>query len=350
MVNVVFIFAIALFFTVLFYLGFRCLPAERWQVMACIPTRKNDEGLWKGFNLTYYGFFNALAYAVGLLLIFTLLGSVGVPLVGSLVIAAVILGACIPAATFVARAVERKRFVFSVGGASFVGIILAPWAIIGTEKLVGESLGFSLPLYPVLAAFAIAYAVGEGTGRLACISYGCCYGKPLGECGPLIRKLFRNHSFVFTGKNKKIAYASQLDGREVIPIQAVTSIIFILTALAGLVLFINGWFYMAFLSSLVITQAWRYLSEFLRADYRGGYSISPYQVLSLVALVYASTLFLYLPQEHSARVDILNGLQSLWNPTFILILELIILIAFIHTGRSGITASSLRIFVREDRT
>jgi len=349
MINISFLAVIAFFFTILFSLGFKYLPAERWQVMACIPLYKTKGDLWKGVNLTYYGFFNALAYAVGLLLIFTLLGAVGVPFIGSLVMALVILGACIPAATIVARVVERKRFTFSVGGASFVGIILAPWAVLGTERMIGESLGFTLPLYPVLATFAIAYAVGEGTGRLACISYGCCYGKPLSQCGPLVRRLFNNHSFVFTGKNKKVAYASHLDGQKVIPIQAVTSVIFIITALAGLALFLSGWFYAAFVVPLVITQSWRYLSEFLRADFRGGYSISPYQVLSLIALVYASTLFLYLPHVDSAQVDVLRGLNSLWNPAFILALELVVAIAFVHTGRSGITSSSVRLYVNEDR-
>ena len=42
----------------------------------------------------------------------------------------------------------------------------------------------------VLAALAIGYILGEGLGRLACLSFGCCYGKPLDQCGKVVSILF----------------------------------------------------------------------------------------------------------------------------------------------------------------
>jgi prolipoprotein diacylglyceryltransferase len=90
-----------------------------------------------------------------------------------------------------------------------------------------------LPLMPVMAALATAYALGEGVGRLACISFGCCYGKPMDQVHPLLRRLFARHAFVFTGPTKKIAYADGLDGREIFPIQAVTATLYCAAALAG---------------------------------------------------------------------------------------------------------------------
>ena len=58
---------------------------------------------------------------------------------------------------------------FTVGGASFVGIILAPLIV----WMFNVTLDKSIPIVPFLAAVSIAYALGEGVGRLACISFGC---------------------------------------------------------------------------------------------------------------------------------------------------------------------------------
>ncbi len=349
MANLLFVSGILVFYIIIFFFGFRYLPKESWQIIACVPLHKEKSGVWHGLNLTYYGFFNALAYAVGLLLVIILLGSAGVPFVGVLFLLGIVLGFCVPAASITARIVEGKKYIFSVGGASFVGILLAHWAVVFTDWFFGQLMEFSLPLYPALAAFSIAYAVGEGTGRLACISYGCCYGKPLAQSGFLLNRLFSRHYFVFTGKTKKIAYASKMDGVKVIPIQAVTSVIFILAALTGIVLYLWEYYLQAFLIPLFVTQSWRFLSEFLRADYRGSHAISPYQIMSGISLIYASTLTLYFSPVETVTVDIIRGISALWNPAVILTLEAVVLIIFLHTGRSGITFSSLEFHVDDER-
>ena len=137
-----------------------------------------------------------------------------------------------------------------------------------------------------MAALAAAYALGEGIGRLACISFGCCYGKPMDEVHPLLRRLFAGRAFVFTGATKKIAYADGLQGREIFPVQAVTATIYCAAALIGVYLFLKGYFRAAFLVPLLATQLWRFVSEFARADYRGRGRISAYQKMALAAAAY----------------------------------------------------------------
>jgi hypothetical protein len=210
-------------------------------------------------------------------------------------------------------------------------------------------MDFTLPFYPTLAAVSIAYAVGEGTGRLACISYGCCYGKPLSECSPVMRRIFDHHHFIFTGKTKKISYASQLDGVEVIPIQAVTSVIYITAALLGIVFYIRESFIISFFIPLVATQLWRILSEFLRADYRGQGFISSYQIMAFLSLIYTAALVLVIPHVGSVAIDIIKGLSSLWNPAVIMTLEAIVVSTFLYTGRSDMTASSVSLYVNKEK-
>ena len=68
---------------------------------------------------------------------------------------------------------------------------IAPWIALGLNRWLPGLDDGSLPVLPTLAALAVGYAFGEGIGRLACISYGCCYGKPLRTCGPRVKKIFR---------------------------------------------------------------------------------------------------------------------------------------------------------------
>ena len=65
-----------------------------------------------------------------------------------------------------------------------------------------------IPVLPTFAAAAIAYVLGESIGRLACLSFGCCYGMPLREANPAVARLFHNHNLVIHGPTKKAAYAS----------------------------------------------------------------------------------------------------------------------------------------------
>ncbi|MEZ4549611.1 MAG: hypothetical protein R2874_03785 [Desulfobacterales bacterium] len=199
-----------------------------------------ENGVWAGFNLTYYGFFSACAYVLATTVLCILLGSVAVPASTLLIMAAVMLGCCVPASRLIARFVEKKKYTFSVQGASFVGLLIAPWIIVLINRFTAIPNHNHPEVLVVLAAIAAAFALGEGIGRLSCISFGCCYGKPLNGMSPLFQKIFSHLYFVFYGKTKKIAYADGLDGTPMLPVQAITSIVLCMTGMAGIYLFLKG--------------------------------------------------------------------------------------------------------------
>lgn len=329
--------------------GFRALPGERWQILAALPRTKNGDGRWSGENLTFYGFFNANAYVLGLAVFVLLMGAAGVPLTAILATAGPLLLLCVPASRWVARIVEKKRFTFTVGGASFVGIVTAPWLIVLVNATVGQRFGFSVGVLAFLAALSVGYAVGEGVGRLACISFGCCYGKPVSACRPALQRLFRKWRFVFRGDTKKIAYAGGLDGEAVVPVQGVTAVLYCAVGLVGIYLFLKGFFATAFVVSLTVTQLWRVFSECFRADYRGGGKMSAYQIMGLVAVPYGILIALLFPVGPHTAAELGRGLAMFWRPEVILGLQLFWLLIFLYTGRSNVTGASLAFHVMRER-
>src|SRR5215813_11706846 len=160
MTNALFVLALATFFSIVFSWGFRKLPRDDWQFMAAVPLHRVGHGNWHGVNLTYYGFFNASACVFSCATILLLMGSVNVPLIPTLTVISLLLVICFPAAKIVARLVERKTSTFTVGGASFVGIILLPWIIHIFNSFAGPGLHLAVPVAQMLAAIAIAYAFG----------------------------------------------------------------------------------------------------------------------------------------------------------------------------------------------
>ena len=351
MTNEVFVLFLSLFYAVLLTWGFRVLPGEKWQVIASVPSYKAEGGNWKGVNLTFYGFFIACSYTLATAVMFTLFGAVFAPIKAIVVVFAMMALVCIPASRWIAAAVEKKSHTLTVGGAAFVGTIMAPWAVWLANTLFGRLMQFDLNVATALATFAIAYAFGEGTGRLACISFGCCYGRPLGQCGPGIQRLFRRFHFVFVGKTKKIAYASGLDGEPVIPIQAITSVIYIASALAGVCLFLANRPVAAFLEAAIVTQAWRFVSEFMRADHRGQGRLSAYQWMSLISLGYVILCAAILPGPSGLMTpSVISGLTTLWDPAVLIFLQLVWVGMFLLTGRSAVTGSVISLHVVEDRT
>lgn len=349
MVNILFLTALALASAVLLLWSFRALPGEKWQIMACVPVAKDATDQWQGINLTYYGLLTANAYVFATSLLLILLGALGVPVWSTAAIVGALMLVCVPASRLIARAVEKKSYTFTVSGASFLGILLAPWIIVLINEMAAPPHVPPIQVLPALAALSISYAFGEGLGRLACISFGCCYGKPVSSCHPILRHVFGYWSFTFLGETKKIAYASNLDGQRVVPIQGVTAMLFVLTALAATLLFLNSLFTQAFVLCVLITQAWRVLSETLRADYRGAGKISAYQVLSIIAVVYALTLPLMFTSAHGSVPDLKTGLMSIWNPSLLVLLQAFWVVIFLHTGRSMVTGSTLSLHVIKER-
>ncbi len=347
--NELFVAALGAAFFVYLIWGFRVLPGERWQILATLPWRQAASGEWLGRNLTYYGLFSSAAQLVSVSVIYLLFGAVGVTRLGTTVLVLAVLGVSVPASRLVAWWVEKKSATFSVGGAAFVGILLAPWAVLMANAWVLPALGTEAPLLPALAAMGVAYGFGEGLGRLACISFGCCYGKPLTDTGPWMRRLFGRFHFVFRGETKKIAYAGNLAGEKVVPIQAVTAMLYTGVGLAGMLLFLHGAYSAALLLTLGVTQLWRVLSETLRADWRGAGTLSAYQWLALLSLPYALAVITWLPAAPLPAADLLRGLDALWHPGMVLFLIALWTVVFVFYGRSEVTGSRLSLYVCHDR-
>jgi hypothetical protein len=343
MIDMIFLAALVLLLGVLFRWAFATLPGDGWQIMAAVPLLRQDEQTWRGLNLTFYGLFIACSAALAAMMVVILLGSMGIKPAASFTMMAVILAVCIPSSKFAARIVERKRHTLTIGGASFVGILLAPCSVWLTAAIGPPE--YHIPMVAGLAAMSVAYALGEGLGRLACISFGCCYGRPLAECHPLVRRVFSRCSFVFSGATKKIAYEGCMEGTEVLPIQAITALIYAGAGLLGTALYLRGYCSAAFGWSIFVTLGWRVLSEIFRVDYRGAGRISVYQILAAVGMIYACLLLIFLPTEPLTRPDLRAGLGELWDPLTIVCLQSLWLTVFFFTARSTVTASSIEFYV-----
>lgn len=197
---------------------------------------------------------------------------------------------------------------------------------------------------PVLAASAIVYALSEAIGRMACLSFGCCYGKPLREAGPRVARLFEHYHLVFHGNTKKAAYASGLAEEPLVPVQAITSIVFTLAGLTGLSFFLAGQWRLAVIIPAVATWGWRTVSETLRADHRGRSRISVYQWMALIAMAYLLMMLNVIPSEGPVP-DLAAGLAQVTSAGVIVILQLLWVGLFLFYGRSRVTASLMSFHV-----
>ena len=346
--DLIFIISLAVILGGLYAWGFRCLGNERWQFIGTIPTAKQSDGRWRGVNLTYYGMFNANACLLAVLMVYILLAAVGIglPVIHTLI--AVTLLFCVPAAKLVARWVEKKAHTFSIGGAAFVGLVLTPWIMAGLNRCLIWRGMTPMPVLQGLAAIAIAYALGEGSGRLACISFGCCYGRPIDQFPAAARGWLAPLSMVFRGDTKKIAFADRLHECPVLAVQAITAVFYTAVGLIGVMLFLRGHARGAYLLAVAGTQAWRFISEFVRADYRGGGRISAYQIMALAAIPYAVGICL-LFDFPSMKPDLSMGLRLLWSPGIILACQLLWIGIFLFMGRSQVTGARISFHVRKDR-
>ncbi len=329
--------------------GYQYLPKENWQILAVLPRKKTAQGQWIGLNLTYYGFLCATANAFAVVMFLILSSAAEIPLSGACLLIVSLLLICLPAAKLIARLVEKKSSTLTVGGAVFAGTLASPLLVYCVNHTLGKTQGFSISVSTFLAAASIAYAYGEGLGRLACISFGCCYGKPVASLPLFVQKLFARFYLRFSGATKKITYASGLDNTKVVPVQIITAIIYCGAALAGTGIYLAGEFRLAFVSSLLITQIWRFLSEFLRADFRGSLKITPYQVMAGLTIVYAVTAACMFHEQSTLPV-LTRGLSCLWNPGIIFFIEGIWVTSFLYTGRSQVTGAQIRFHVNHSKS
>lgn len=332
-----------------FWWGFRSLPDERWQVLAAIPIRKRNETDWEGINLTFYGFFTAWAVVLAVAVLLVLMSAIGVPLTMTTLLVLLLLGACVPAAKIIAKVVEGKSYTLTIGGSAFLGLLLAPLIVGLLNSFVAVNEHERIPFIPAMAALGVAYALGEGLGRLACVSYGCCYGKPLSECAAFIQIFFSKWNFRFTGVNKKAAYESGLEGVPLLPVQALTCLLFAGSGLVGLVLFFAEHYSWVLLETVSVTQFWRIISEWGRADYRGSGNISTYQILGGMGILWVLLSILVSPVSAAVQPQMGKGLAVLGELSLVLSLQALWIAIFFFTGRSYVTGSTIHLFVHKHR-
>lgn len=328
--------------------GFSTLPKERWQMVAALPVKKCGQGQWKGMNLTWYGLLSANAYTLGVVMAVILAASAHVPVSALVLITFLVLVVTIPASRIIAGIVEKKQATLTVGGAVFAGAVTAPWIITLVNQTLGVAHGFYVPVAVMMACVSIGYTFGEALGRLACLSFGCCYGKPLCQCSPATRRIFSRFNVVFTGKTKKVSYASGMDGEKMIPIQMITAVIYTVSGLVGTWLFLNGMAGAALIETLVVTQVWRVVSEFFRADFRGDRKFSMYQIMALAAVAYTGVILVVFPETNAAGINLDAGINALWTPGMILFIQAVWVLSFLHSGRSSVTGSRIAFHVVED--
>jgi prolipoprotein diacylglyceryltransferase len=349
MTNLMFMSAMVALSALYLVWGVKTLPNEGWQIAASVPLHKGGDGSWSGVNLTWYGILTANAYVVAVLLALVLMAAAGISLQAIVAVVALLLAFCVPASRIVAQLVEKKGNTFTVGGAVFVGTLIAPWIIQLVNRVPLGDQGGRVPTLAALAAISIAYAFGEGFGRLACVSFGCCYGKPLSACHPLVARLAAPVSLTFTGKTKKIAYASGLDGVKVLPVQGVTYLLYCTAGLVSTGLFLSARYGLAFLVALIVTQGWRVISEFFRDDHRGAGKFSAYQVMGVVSICYGFWVARHFGGEPLPTPELSRGFASLWSPGPLLLMQLLWVVIFLYTGLSRVTAATMSFHVNTEK-
>ncbi len=340
--TLVFLGGLALFLAVLLTWSMRTLPRDGWQFLCAVPSLKREDGSWDGTNYTFYGVYVATSVALGAALFLFLNGSFGHAVIPTLGTTALVLAFAAPAARWIARLVEGQRHTFTIGGASFAGLLVLPLAVWLVNRLVAKPVA----LLPLAAALAVSYSLGEGLGRLACISFGCCYGRPLRDLPPWLARLFSRRHLTYREETRKACYAGGLAAVPLLPIQAITASLYCLCTLAGTALFLAGWWKTAFLGCLIFTQLWRFLSETLRADYRGGRKITPYQIMAILGIVYAVILAFATPPAPVRPGDVLAGLAPFRQAGVLLFLQGLWCAIFLYMGRSTVTGSQVSFHIR----
>lgn len=341
MTESIFLVIIGLYVTILSYIGVTYFPSERFQFLATIPYKKISDGRWLSLNITYYGLFNALGYTTGAFVVTLLLLSIGLNFIEILLIMALIFAICIPSSKIIAYFVEKSRSGFTVGGAVFVGVVIAPVAIFLTLYFLKKGVNIADYFIPILASMSVGYIFGEGIGRIGCLSFGCCYGKDLDTLkNPLLKRIFSRFYTVYTGKLKKAHYSSQLCNKKTVPVQTMGIILYNSTGLITIFLFLNKFYFMALIINVFVSQFYRFFSEFLRADYRGEGEISVYQKMSIFNII-AVMCYSYLFGNSSKALnpDLLSGLSIFSEIKAIMPFLILLTITFIYTGVSTATYS-----------
>lgn len=348
MENFIFIAFYTLFLVFLTYFGIKYFPNENYQVLFVVPVKKYKNKKWYGINITYYGLISAVSYTFATFTFLVLAKSYHISSQIIIISVVLILICCMPASKFMARIIEKKKNTFTISGAAFIGSIFSPFFFFVTSYFFLSDFDTAIQTsFILLSALSVSYILGEGVGRLACISFGCCYGKKLDEYQGIFKNFFYNFNTTFKGETKKASYEGGCENQKTIPVQGLSSIIYNVTGLIGTILFLLGNIKTSFILSVAVANLWRFFSEYLRDDHRGDIKkYSFYQYFSLISILYSLLIaLLFTPDQGSIFFDIRKGLSELrsyWTLAFFLS---IFVISFAYTGLSKVTYSKIEINV-----
>ncbi|MCX8097611.1 MAG: hypothetical protein N3F11_01115 [Casimicrobiaceae bacterium] len=324
--------------------GFRHLPGEGWQIAWVIPARRpeGDGRRWPAVNITFYGVISAVAYTVAALAYVFLMGAHGQPLGAAAVYAALLLALGVPASKWMTKLIEGQRG-HTIGGAVFVAIVAALPALALTQEILA-ALGLPpLDGAVTVACAAACYVLGESIGRLACLSFGCCYGKPIAQCTPLQRALYGPTATVYRGRMKKIAYESNLAEEPVVAVQSIACVLLFALFVIAVWLLWRGWVAASLIVAVSGSQLWRAYSETLRADFRGREGFTAYQGMAVVAALLAPLYAWWLQVEPGFRpvADARAGWTAVFRIEVLLTCQALGLAMLYLMGRSYVTSARL---------
>ena len=112
----------------------------------------------------------------------------------------------------------------------------------------------------------------------------------------------------------------------------------------GLALFFSQHWRLALIVPALGTWGWRALAENLRADHRGDSRISAYQIMSIIAAIYLTTMALFLP-ANGPLPDLLLGLSQFRSLAMLSFLQVVWIGLFVYYGRSKVTHSRVEFHV-----
>ncbi|MCA1927018.1 MAG: prolipoprotein diacylglyceryl transferase [Calditerrivibrio sp.] len=340
MYEFLFLIFLGLILFLLSYFGIKKFPSERFQFLLAIPYKQISDGRWLSLNLTYYGLFNAIAYTLGSLVTTILLLSINIKIIQIFLIMLFTFIICIPSSKYVAYFIEKTKSGFTVGGAVFIGVLISPIAIIVSLYLTGFKDQSTSYIIPILTSLSIGYILGEGIGRIGCLSFGCCYGKSVDSLSDsFLKKIFGKWNTVYTGRLKKASYASNLCEQKTVPVQAMSIILYNTTGLISIILFIKGYYIFSLILVTFVSQLYRFFSEFLRADYRGEGKISAYQKMSIINVILITFYTIIFKSSLYPLAKISTGLLGVFNPVAMTIFAVLFLFTLIYTGISSVTYS-----------
>jgi hypothetical protein len=333
----------------IFRWAFKTLTREGWQIALAVPLRTSSQmnRFWPAINFTFYGVISGLAYGIAVALFIFLVGAYKQPVASAALFAALLLAVGIPASKLVARWVEGIPG-HTIGGALFAVLVSAIPALSITKWLT-EAL--ALPAFDagvVIAAACIAYVLGEAIGRLACLSFGCCYGRPLSQCTSLQKALYSRFTDTYRGRFKKIAYAGGLNDQPVIAVQSIACAVLFVLFLLALWMFWKGHIAASIVTALGGSQLWRVYSEQLRADFRGRDGFTHYQAMAIVgALLSTAFAWFYGQAAPSALASAFAGWRAVTQSEVIVASQLLAVLIVLFMGRSSVTSSRLEMLLHE---